>query len=153
MAGSVDILAQLPQLESLCERLYNSQASTQSPPFIVPQITSTLPYSLLWICSVSYSPVFEYPDNHQVCRMLPKEPTLSKCCASVLVPIYWCIRTLHGALQCSLPIKLEMRNYFMAYLDRCVSCPLLHRLLPLHDCRELKLLCFACLQSVLDPAK
>ncbi len=82
MAGSVDILAQLPQLESLCERLYNSQASTQSPPFIVPQITSTLPYSLLWICSVSYSPVFEYPDNHQVCRMLPKEPTLSKCCAS-----------------------------------------------------------------------
>lgn len=72
---------------------------------------------------------------------------------NVLVPIYWCIRTLHGALQCSLPIKLEMRNYFMAYLDRCVSCPLLHRLLPLHDCRELKLLCFACLQSVLDPAK
>ena len=33
MAGSVDILAQLPQLESLCERLYNSQASTQSPFF------------------------------------------------------------------------------------------------------------------------
>ena len=31
MAGSVDILAQLPQLESLCERLYNSQASTLSP--------------------------------------------------------------------------------------------------------------------------
>ena len=68
-------------------------------------------------------------------------------------PINWWIYTLRGALQCSLPIKLEMRNYFMAYLDRCVSCPLLQRLLPLHDCRELNLLCFACLQSVPAPAK
>ena len=48
----------------------------------------------------------------------------------LLESIDWCFDPLHGALHCSLPIKLDMRNYFMAYLDRYVSSPSPHRLLP-----------------------
>ena len=26
-------------------------------------------------------------------------------------------------MGCSVPVKLEMRNYFLSYLDTCVTCP------------------------------
>ena len=59
------------------------------------------------------------------------------------------IDTLHTALLCSLPIKLEMRNYFMAFLDRYIPSRSLHSLLAfmtacdsflMHVCHSLLLL-------------
>ena len=247
MAGSVDILAQLPQLESLCERLYNSQASTpppffhcasdhinasmQSAPdllyivFMCLQISLPLPLlqdaaeraqneQVLRIFGQSTDYITACKVWSDVCRpgtpldavscrtwhllLLPHSTdlvhftadhlgqfTVSLCPTSgiikpaqghhrshaevqhpflyavrqvhvplenVMQSIYWCIHTLHGALHCSLPIKLDMRNYFMAYLDRCVSSPLPHRVSPFDNRMELRLLSFACLPFVLASA-
>ncbi|CAK0751589.1 hypothetical protein CVIRNUC_002079 [Coccomyxa viridis] len=96
MAGSVDILAQLPQLESLCERLYNSQDAAERAH--AEQVLRVFGQSTDYITACK-----TILDNSQ-------SPYAQLLASSSLLKVI----TDHTL---SLPIKLEMRNYFMAYLD------------------------------------